>query len=636
MAGILGTIANMHYMLSDFPSALDFYQKKSALSEAIGDLAGQADGLIGVGNIYYNQGDYPTALDYYHQSLQIKEEMGDQQGAAISLNNIGYIFSTQGEYVSALDYYRRGLEIFQALKSQASVASSLNSIGNIYYQQGDYLMALEYYHQSLQIKEETGDKQGAATSLYNIANIYIYQDNDTLAQKYYLKSLQIMEEIGYKHGTTYPLNGLSNIALKRKNYEESIKYAEQALAIAQEVQAAAEMKDLSSTLYQSYKGKGDYAKALDYHELFKQLQDSLFNADKSKSIANLEAQSDILRKEKEIELLNKNKEILENEKSFQQKTTYVILTALALLLVFAYFLFRSRQQERAAKEISEERKEEIQQINEELKSTMALLNQQKDEIEQKNEDITASINYAQRIQSAALPDLEEMYRVFDELFVFFRPRDIVSGDFYWFGQQGEKVLLTAVDCTGHGVPGAFMSMIAINLLNQIVNEQGMTAPDQILTQLHLRIQQALRQGQTANRDGMDMSLICWDRGQHSLHFAGAKNPLIYFQDGELHHIGGDRISIGGQGKDLHFAGHTIALNENPLTFYLFSDGYADQFGGPKGRKRMLKGLKALLQELHTLPLATQHQRLEQDFEGWRGDMFQIDDVLLIGGRIGTK
>ncbi len=279
----------------------------------------------------------------------------------------------------------------------------------------------------------------------------------------------------------------------------------------------------------------------------------------------------------------------------------------------------------------------------------------KEIIEKKNQDITASINYAKRIQEATLPQIEEIKKILPQSFVFFKPRDVVSGDFYWYAQlpprpiyqdqngdkqklligyENEKTVITAVDCTGHGVPGAFMSMIGNDLLNEIVDLRGVTQPDIILKELHNGVVQALRQNETDNKDGMDLALCTIDTENKIVTFAGAKNPLIYIQNGEVHQIKGDKLPIGGVkiAETRNFQTHQISVT-SPTTFYIFTDGYQDQFGGEDARKFMIKQLKELFLEIHQQDMQTQHEILSQTFKEWIGDHRQIDDVLVIGFRI---
>lgn len=264
------------------------------------------------------------------------------------------------------------------------------------------------------------------------------------------------------------------------------------------------------------------------------------------------------------------------------------------------------------------------------------LEQQKLELESKNEDITASINYARRIQSAILPHQETIRRALPDSFIFFKPRDIVSGDFYWFSIKNRKIIIAAVDCTGHGVPGAFMSLISNNLLNETVNQRGITDAGRILYALNSGIEYALKQRETFVQDGMDMSLCVIDEKQQHLEYSGAKNPMVCIRNEELYQIDADRMSIGGHSNKVHirFQKKSLELSpETPTCFYLFSDGFQDQFGGKKGKKFMKKRFKNLLLENHKKSMPEQQSIISQTFEDWKGTQEQVDDVLVIGFRI---
>jgi len=281
-----------------------------------------------------------------------------------------------------------------------------------------------------------------------------------------------------------------------------------------------------------------------------------------------------------------------------------------------------------------ERTEELHVVNEELSVNLDRLNEQNIIIQQKNQDITASITYAKRIQQAMLPSLDEISSVFKNSFVFFKPRDIVSGDFYYFKQINKKVILGAIDCTGHGVPGAFMSLIGNDLLNEIVESKSVTRASHILDKLDEGIVKVLRQNDTQIRDGMDAAFCVYDMEEQTVEYAGAKNPLIYIQNGELKRIKGDKHSIGGnliKNQTTHrpFLTHTIPIEDN-TSFYLFSDGFQDQFGGDKDRKFTTKRFRETLLEASKLPFSEQENFLENTLKNWIGDNRQIDDILVIG------
>ncbi len=352
------------------------------------------------------------------------------------------------------------------------------------------------------------------------------------------------------------------------------------------------------------------------------------------------------------------------------------LTITSVLLIFISFGTLFIQQINTAYERKvQAQKKEIEQQRDKLIAFNEEINQQKEEIEaqrdlqivmnqeiqlQKHEledlyaDVRASITYAQRIQKAILPPLEDISNVLPESFVLFMPRDVVSGDFYWFttvadenangSESGEKIILVAADCTGHGVPGAFMSMIGNDLLDTIIHDKKIHEADKILNELHKGVRKALKQEDNKMRDGMDIVLVVIDKVQKTMEFAGAKNPLIYLQNGEIFQIKGDKMPIGGEQKeqDRYFTKHTISLSMNEqspeqsqTTFYLFSDGFQDQFGGQENKKFMVTRFRELLLSIHQEDMAKQKETLQSTIEAWMaaGNEKQIDDILVIGVRI---
>jgi serine phosphatase RsbU (regulator of sigma subunit) len=312
-----------------------------------------------------------------------------------------------------------------------------------------------------------------------------------------------------------------------------------------------------------------------------------------------------------------------------------------------------------AESLSHELNDLNQSLEQKVKDRTRSLENAKIELQRKNDNITASISYAQRIQSAMLPRWEKVQETLPESFLMFHPRDVVSGDFYWFaktqatpvyketmtfdgvhkvfqGLTNEKIVLAAVDCTGHGVPGAFMSLIGNNLLNQIILEQKITSVDAILHDLNVGVKQALKQSETHNRDGMDLSLVVIDPADKTVDFAGAQNSLYYVQDNELKVIKGTKWSIGGRhlNNEVLYDSYRISIAQS-TTFYMASDGFQDQFGGDENKKFLVSRFRELLYEIHSKPMATQKEMLEQTLANWmQGKYEQVDDILVIGFKLG--
>jgi serine phosphatase RsbU (regulator of sigma subunit) len=345
--------------------------------------------------------------------------------------------------------------------------------------------------------------------------------------------------------------------------------------------------------------------------------------------------------QEELKVVTEEKKKVEEQSRLNLLIGIPLGIIVSLIAVFFYWIslrIRKQNQQLAIQA------DQLREANSQIKQTNEKLENQNTIIQTKNANITASITYAQRIQSSMLPQQSLIRRLLPHSFILFRPKDIVSGDFYWLTEKeladgSSRIVVAVVDCTGHGVPGAFMSMVADALLNQIVKLQGITSPDQVLTELHFGVTRTLRQDETDNRDGMDIALCTIDPKNKILEFSGAKSPLIFIQDKNLQELKANQISIGGRGRHLKarfanpdFTKQSVVLDK-PTACYIFSDGYQDQFGGYEGKKFMKKNLTLLLKEVHALPFEKQKQTLEQRLNNWMEGHKQVDDILVVGFKI---
>ncbi|NSW46065.1 MAG: DUF4154 domain-containing protein [Bacteroidales bacterium] len=350
---------------------------------------------------------------------------------------------------------------------------------------------------------------------------------------------------------------------------------------------------------------------------------------KSVILANQQKEID-----KQNDKINQQKQILNEQLAkihMQQLIMYLFIAMILLLVFLGFFIYRNYKIKKQANIILSLKNEEILKQNEEIKQQKIEIEKQRDEIALQKQEITDSIKYASRIQQAVLPPLKIIENLFYEnFFIFNRPRDIVSGDYYFITSKEKKLIVSAADCTGHGVPGAFMSLLGISFLNEIINKQEQLEADIILNQLRQNIINALNQsGDKNTKDGMDMVLCIFDFEKNIVQFAGANNPLYHIRNGELIEIKGDKMPIGLYDELKPFTKHIIELQPND-TFYMFSDGYADQFGGPDGKKFKYKQLKEMLLSIQHLQMKEQYKVIEETIDNWKKGYFQVDDMLLIG------
>ncbi|HHZ66120.1 MAG TPA: tetratricopeptide repeat protein [Flavobacteriales bacterium] len=618
MGDAIGVVGNYHnigwvYELTgQYDMAINSYTKGLNVLNEEGFKKETPMLLSAIGNINRRKGYHQEALDYYSRSLKIKEKIGDKKGIAVSLHNIGVIYNEQGDYTKAIDYHTRSLKIQEEIGDKKGIAYSLNNIGAIYKIQGDLAKAIDYFTKSLKIKEELGDKKGIAVSLNNIGVIYNKQGDYAKAIDYYTRSLKIQEEIGDKKGIAVSLNNIGVIYKYQGDYTKAIDYHTRSLKIRKEIGSKLHIDDASYLLYSVYEKTNHPAKALEMYELSNQMRDSLESSEVTKAVAQNEQklahQSQVIVMEKE----QARKAALEAAETRSRKLkTYSVAGVSLLSLLFGLFILQrflhTRRQQR----------------------TIAA---QKKVVEDQTKEITDSIRYAESIQRAILPSDEDL-AMLPEHFVLFNPKDIVSGDFYWMAEKEGRVYFAACDCTGHGVPGAFMSMLNSALLTEAVNEKGLTRPCDIFYEVRKGIIDALKQtGELdSQKDGMDAVLCAWN-GNGTLEYALANNPLILIRNGELSETKPDKMPVSIlTGEQIPYTHHELKVEKGDRV-YIFSDGYPDQFGGKKGRKFMIKRFKQLLLDIHQEPLEAQRDKLDAAMQKWMGDGEQVDDILVIGVR----
>lgn len=614
-------VASIYETQGKVKEAFDHYGKGLKIYEELKDRNGSAILLNNIGYLYNQQGRVPEALEFYHRSLKIREAMSDKEGMAASLNNIGAIYSSQGQLDEALKYYQRGLKLREEIGNKSGIALMHNNIGKIYQKKGEIEKALENYSRSLKVREEMGDKPGISSSLNSMASIYIKQKNPGKAMECYKRSLALREEIGDKEAIASSLYLVGKLMVSQKKWNEAYTYASRSLGIAQELGFPKEIMDASRLLSDIHAARGEGMKALDMHKLYIQMRDSINNIETQKAAVSNQlkyeydkkaaADSVAFAKEKEVkdaELAKRHAEL--KAKKNQQ---YALLGGLGLVLLFAGFMVNRYKVTQKQKTIIE---------------------QQKHVVEEKNKEITDSINYAKRIQAAILPPQRVISELLPGCFVLYKPKDIVAGDFYWLEKKDDAILLAAADCTGHGVPGAMVSVICNNGLNKSVREHGLSEPGKILDKTREIVISEFGKSEEDVKDGMDASLcaITFNGDNATVQWAGANNPLWFIKDGALNEIKAHKQPIGKIDDPKEFPTHTIHLSKGDW-IYLFTDGYADQFGGEKGKKFKYSQLKELLLGIHNEAPGVQRERLDAAFTNWKGGLEQVDDVCVLGVRV---
>lgn len=582
-----------------------------------------------IGASYQVKGNYIKAIDFYQQCLKIREELKDLKGVAASLANIGSIYININEFDKALEYQLRSLKLAEEMDNKESMASSLNNIGIIYQNLAEYPKALEYNQRSLKLYEALGDKQGVAASYANIGNTYATLGDNEKALECQLKSNAIAKEIGDKFGESTSLTAIGKSYMKQKKYSLALECLNRSNQIAKETKDIISEKEVTEVLYETHKEMGNFTKALSFYERFITLKDSILKEDNQKQIANKELQYQYEKKAAADSVVNAEERkvthalILAKNAQIEQDNTqkWALYGGVFLLLVFGGLMYN-----RFRITIKQKNIIEIQKLKTE---------KQKEIIEEKQKEILASISYAKRLQEAILPPHSLVKQHLPNSFFFYKPKDIVAGDFYWLetDQKNNDVLLfAAADCTGHGVPGAMVSVVCSNALNRTVNEFGITNPGDILDKVSELVVETFEKSESEVNDGMDISLCNFNKKTYELKWSGANNPLWVIRENLFMEYKPNKQPIGKVDAPLPFATQTIQLQKNDI-IYIFTDGYADQFGGEKGKKFKLSSLQELFLSIANLPMNEQLKSIDDTLKNWQGEIDQVDDILIIGIKV---
>lgn len=680
---LLGVI---HYLKNDYNKALYYWEKTVKYRNADNDQIGAANSLSNIGLVFMNTGEYDKSIEYFTKSLRIHTQLNNKKGMAKPIENLGVAHFKKGDYEKAIEFYQKSLKIEEELNNKLGVSQSLSSIAGVFLKMNNYTKALDYFNQSLQMKMELKDENEISITLNSIGVVYENTDNIPKAIEYYNKALSYNGQNVNKQNIANTLNNMGNIHILLKKYPEALDYFKKALIINQQIGSKEGIASCNFHFADIYNRKKDFQSALNYtlisltvakqigsRDLFFKnlmlqadiyanlkdfanaynalssaniLKDSLINETNHKQINEIETKYQTEKKKKEIAFLNQQSELNElklkkNAKDiqFQRVVMFIVLIGFVLILFIAVLIYKQFIEKKAVNLKLEFQNKEISSKKEELEVQKNIAIQQRDQIIEQKKHITDSILYAQKIQNAILPDSDSFNKYFKDNFIIFKPKDIVSGDFYWFSKlsnEESKIVVAAIDCTGHGVPGAFMSIVAYNLLKQAINEYQLSKPSEILNSLSINLisTMQLKDNENVVMDGMDISLCVIDIDEMNLTYAGAHNPVYIVRENEFIELKADTHSIGEvfTSDFTGFADKEVFLEENDC-IYLFSDGYIDQFGGPNRKKFMSRQFKKLLTDIHNMNFTKQKEFIENRFNEWKANIDQYDDVMIIGLKI---
>ena len=613
-----------------------YFNKSLAIQQEIRDLEGQAYSLSNLGTIYDSKGEIDKALEYYFAAVKIRENLGSKKSLAQSYNNIAVLYDNQNDILNALKYHFQSLKIRKQLKKSSGIALAYNNIGTCYTHlvetsfKGkkpipDSLIKLpfDYFNKSYAAYKEDKNVHGMAHSMLNLADLYILEADcyynksvsnyDSLLHKaeiLFLKSLTIYSEKNQKEWVANTLNGLANVYWRQGKINKAEESASQAISLAQELGFPGTIQKSADILRKIYFNSKDFEKSLAMSDLFHSMRDSIINDKNKKETLS----KYFLYQSEKQHLLNKaNQEKMEltfSAKTKQQSMIiYFGISGLFVLAIFGVFMFN--------------RYKLTQRQN-------IIIQQQKSVVEESRREIVDSINYAKKIQYALLANEDILAKNLKEHFVLFKPKDIVSGDFYWATELDNDFYLAVCDSTGHGVPGAFMSLLSIGFLSEAIKEKNIKEPNQVFNYTRKRLIESITNED--QKDGFDGILVRFEKQSKRITYAASNNHPVVISNNELIHLGCDKMPVGKGERADEFKLYEINVQQGD-TIYFYTDGYADQFGGEKGKKFKYKPLNSILQSFTSTKMNEQKNILEKSFQDWKGDLEQVDDVCIIGIKV---
>jgi serine phosphatase RsbU (regulator of sigma subunit) len=650
IAFCLSTIGDTYLFAGEFEKALGYHQRALTISISTKDEHREAFCYSSIGNNYHMRGDFDSSIYWHTKSIDVAKRVNEENIIAGSMGVVADAYANLYNYPRAIETYLVALDIAEKKQDKHNTAFIYAGMSDIYQRQGDFPNAEKYLNMSISLSMQIGDLSRSSNGELTMAQLLIEKGDTVQARIFAEKALQTAIANNYpiqqawalrlkgilKEKQNKPLEAIEfyrnslklSVELEDQkeqaethkvlagalftigNTTEAISEAEIALRLADSIGSLGLRIEAASILSKALEVTGDFKSALFYSRLVKSLSDSLNDAGNAKRQAELFAEYNYAKEKAIQDQLN-----AEQEAKYQQQKILLIAASIGLLLVIilAFFIFRGSQQKQRANEI---------------------ISEQKKIVEEKNQEITDSIHYAKNIQQAMLPASDLIDGLFPEHFVFFRPRDIVSGDFYWVGHRGGKKYFAVADCTGHGVPGGFMSMLGLTLLNEILDEKNITSPEKMLNELRTLVIQSLNKERKAGtqftRDGMDVGLICLDGNK--LLFSGANNGIFILRGEELHELEPDKQPVGAHENEKSFTVKEFIVQSGDL-IVAYSDGYPDQFGGAKGKKLMYRRFRSIVAEASKVSNEKRVELLSREFDQWKAGHAQIDDVCVFGVKI---
>ena len=605
----LMALGNEYFLYSN-DTAIFYYDQSYILSKRTTNTKLKAEITYKLG-LCFQFLDPIKCAEYTLESVQYSEDSGEPLLIAYSRNLLGNLYRLNGELDKAMKEYSYSLQISEMAGDSLQMSRAYNNLGIIHMMKSEYDIGIEFWFKSLEIKLRLGEEEAAAATMSNIALYYKDIGRYYEAKDFLDRALAINKKNKDYESISFCYTIIGDMYWRMDNPSGAVEPYKMALAYADTINAYYSTEEALIGLSRVLDSLGRHKEALFYHRKYTDVITDLHSESNQRIKNELTTQFETEKREKENLLLKGENEAKDARIELEQANVRYLWIGLALAFAILLLIIFVLSRVRAAK---------------------VEIEKQKNIVEEKNQEITDSISYAKRLQSAILPTDNTISTFLPNNFVLYLPKDIVAGDFYWMEHVNNKVLLAVADCTGHGVPGALVSVVCHNALNRAVREFGLEEPGLILDKVTDLVIETFEKSAEEVKDGMDICLCSFDVKNRKLQYAGANNSLYVICNGNLLEYKADKQPIGKYARRYAFTTHNLEIEENS-TFYLSTDGFADQFGGDKGKKMKYKPFKEVLVSIHQDEMSAQRKALQQSFENWRGDYEQIDDVCVIGVRI---
>ena len=505
MTNALNTQAATFYLHGDYKKAISYYERILSISEEIDYRKGIATSCNNLGIMYKSQGNNEQAISYYSKSLKIRESINDKKGVAGSLNNIGLIYMSQHNYEKALEYFLNCLEISLIINDKRIQENCYTNIGLVYLKQNNYDESFNYFEKSLNLSKEINDLRGIEKSYFHMGELLRLKRNFEKAIQYLEKSIEISKKLNNKNSLAQAYQEIGLLKLDLLDYQNAKKYLLKAELIFKDINALNSLEMTYLFLSITYEKLRNSNEALENYKQFVKIKDSLSKMDAKRQVYkfDLDKEYELKKQADSLNFENKIQLQMAETKTEKQRRNGLLFISLTVL-VSLVFVFIQLKKVKEAKEI----------------------------VEEKQQEITDSINYAKRLQQGILVPFDLVQNWLNESFIYFNPKDIVSGDFYWIEKLETKIYFAVADCTGHGVPGALVSIICSNALSKSLYEHNKKEPAKILDSTREIVAESFSRSKSDIRDGMDVSLCCLDTKTNQLKWAGAMNPLWVIRKGD--------------------------------------------------------------------------------------------------------